>query len=76
MDVLKLGVRYGLATCPNHFEIMSVTEDVWDQVSRLSNFGGGRYVQDKVKNSLCSFTYNYIDLDLKELKLSKSQTVA
>ena len=76
MDVLKLGVRYGLAIRPNHFKIMSVTEDVWDQVSRHGNFKKGRYVQDKVKNSLCSFTYNYIDLDLKELKLSKSQTVA
>ena len=73
MEVLKLGVRYGLATRPNNFEIMSVAEDVWDQVSRLNNFKEGRYVQDKVKNSLRSFTYNYIDLDLKEFRLSRSQ---
>ena len=56
MEVLKLGLRYGLATRPNHFEIMSVAEDVWDQVSKLDNFKEGRYVQDKVKNSLRSFT--------------------
>ena len=31
------------------------------------------YVQDKVKYSLRSFTYNYIELDLKEFKLSRSQ---
>ena len=54
--------------------MMSVAEDVWDQVSRLDNFKEGRYVQDKVKNSLCSFTYNYIDFDLKEFKLGRSQT--
>ena len=64
MEVLKLGLRHGLATRPNNFEIMSVAEDVWDQVSKLNNFKEGRYVQDKVKNSLRSFTYNYIDLDL------------
>ena len=53
-----LGLRYGLATRPNNFEIMSVAEDVWDQVLKLNNFKEGRYVQDKVKNSLRSFTYN------------------
>ena len=73
MEVLKLGLRYGLVTRPNHFEIMSVAEDVWDQVSKLDNFKEGHYVQDKVKNSLRSFTYNYIDLDLTEFRLSRSQ---
>ena len=48
---------------------MSVAEDIWDQVSRLDVLKEGRYVQDKVKNSLRSFTYNYIDLDLKEFNL-------
>ena len=48
---------------------MAVAEDVWGQVSRLDIFKEGRYVQDKIKNSLRSFTYNYIDLDLKEFKL-------
>ena len=68
-DVLKLGLRNGLATRPNKFEIMAVAEDVWSQVSRLNAFKDGKHVQDKIKNSLRSFTYNYIDLDLKEFKL-------
>ena len=45
---------------------MAVAEDVWDQLSRPDMFKEGRHVQDKVKNSLRSFTYNYIDLDLKQ----------
>ena len=73
LEVLKLGLQYGLATRPNHLEIMSVAEDIWDQVSRLDGFKEGRYVQDKVKNSLRSFTYNYIDLDLKELNLDSKR---
>ena len=71
LEVLKLGLRYGLATRPNQLEIMAVAEDVWRQISRLDIFKQGRYVQDKIKNSLRSFTYNYIDLDLKEFRLGR-----
>ena len=73
IGVLKLGLRYGLATRPNQFEIMSVAENVWDQISRLNIFKEGNHIQDKVKNSLRSFTYNYIDLDLKEFNLDRKK---
>ena len=52
---------------------MSVAEDVWDQVSRLDMFKEGCYIKDKVKSSLRSFTYNYIDLDLKEFNLDRKK---
>lgn len=52
---------------------MAVTEDLCDQISRLKTFKDGRYIQDKVKNSLRSFTYNYIDLDLREFNLDKKK---
>ena len=45
---------------------MAVSEDVWDQISRLNKFKDGRHIQDKIKNSLRSFTYSCIDLDLRE----------
>ena len=45
---------------------MAVSEDVWDQISRLNKFKDGRHIQDKIKNSLRSFTYSFIDLDLRE----------
>ena len=66
INVLKLGLRHGIATRPNQFEIMAVSEDVWDQISRLNKFKDGRHIQDKIKNSLRSFTYSCIDLDLCE----------
>ena len=68
-----LGLRYGLATRPNQLEIMAVAEDVWRQISRLDIFKQGRYVQDKIKNSLRCFTYNYIDLDLKDFRLGRKK---
>ena len=52
---------------------MAVAEDVWRQISRLDIFKQGRYVQDKIKNSLRCFTYNYIDLDLKDFRLGRKK---
>ena len=49
LNVLKLGLRYGLATRSNQLEIKAVDENVWRQVSRLDIFKEGRYVQDKIK---------------------------
>ena len=42
LEVLKLGLRYGLATRPNQLDIMAVAEDVWRQISRLDIFKQGR----------------------------------
>ena len=38
LEVLKLRLRYGLATRPNQLEIMAVAEDVWRQISRLHGY--------------------------------------
>jgi hypothetical protein len=37
IDVLKLGLRHGFATRPNELEMLSVAEDIWDQIARLDN---------------------------------------
>ena len=64
VEILKLGLRHGLATRPNSLEMMAVSEDLFDQLDRLNCWKEGFFVQDKVKNSLRSFTYNCLDLDL------------
>ena len=75
INVLKLGLRHGIATRPNQFEIMAVSEDVWDQISRLNKFKDGPHIQDKIKNSLRSFTYSCtaIDLDLCEFNTDRKK---
>ena len=54
VEVLKLGLRHGLATRPNSLEMMAVSEDLFDQLDRLNCWREGFFVQDKVKNSLRS----------------------
>ena len=73
INALNLGLRYGLPTKPNHFEIMAVAEDVWDQISRQDILKEGRHTQDKIKNSLRSLTYSYIDLDIKQFSLDRKK---
>ena len=73
VEVLKLGLRHGLATRPNSLEMMAVSEDMFDQLDRLNCWKEGFFVQDKVKNSLRSFTYNCLDLDLKEYFIDRKR---
>jgi hypothetical protein len=76
IDVLKLGLRHGFATRPNELEMLSVAEDIWDQIARIDQFKEGNFVNDKLKNSSRSFTYNYLDLkqfhiDSKRIRILK-----
>ena len=36
VEVLKLGLRHGLATRPNSLEMVAVSEDLFDQLDRLN----------------------------------------
>ena len=67
VEVLRLGLRHGLATRPNNLEMMAVGEDIYDQIDRKKKiWKEGFFVKDRAKNSLRSFTYNCLDLDLKQ----------
>ena len=52
INILQLGLQHSLATRPNTLEMMAISKDI--------------FMKDKMKNSLCSFTFNYLDLDLKQ----------
>ena len=65
IDVLKLGLRHSFATRPGELEMMSISGDLWDQINKLDQFKDGSYIKDRLKNSLRSFTYNYLNLDLQ-----------
>ena len=54
IDILKLGLRHGLATRPDTLEMMAISEDTLDQVRRLNSWKEGFFTKDKVKNSLNS----------------------
>ena len=65
IDILKLGLRHGLVTRPNSLE-MAISEDIYDQIDRKNIWKASFFAKDRAKNSLRSFTYNCLDLDLKQ----------
>ena len=71
IDVLKLGLRHGFAT--RQLKMMSISEDQWDQINKLDQFKDGNSVKDRLKNSLRSFTYNYLDLDLQQFHIDNKR---
>ena len=71
IEILKLGLRHSLSTRPNSLERMAVAKDVWDQLDRLDQFKNGNFVKEKVKSSLRSFAYNFIDLDLNQFNVDR-----
>ena len=50
IDVLKLGLQYGLTTTPNEFEIMSVAEDV----CTVAHYGHPPSIENSTRSVKCS----------------------
>ena len=48
-------------------------QDLWDQINKLDQFKDGNYVKDRLRNSLRSFTYNYLDLDLQQFHIDNKR---
>lgn len=66
--ILKLGLRHGLATRPKKFEMMAVSKNIFDQLERKQIWKEGFHTKkERVNNALKSFTYNCLDLDLKQV---------
>ena len=43
------------------------------QINKLDQFKDGSYIKDRLKNSLRSFTYNYLDLDLQQFHINNKR---
>ena len=57
----------------DQLEMMSISKDLWDQINKSDQFKDGNYVKDRLKNSLSSFTYNYLDLDLQQFHIDNKR---
>ena len=50
-----VNLRPSFATRPSELEMMSISEDLWEQINKLDQFKDGSYIKDRLKNSLRSF---------------------
>ena len=69
IDVLKLGIRYGIASRPSEEEMVCVMEEIWDQISKKKLYNDNSWSAPRIKTALRSFTHNYLDIDDKRYGL-------
>ena len=79
IEILKVGLKHGIASRPRESEMIVMAEDIWDQIQRLDVCKDNFMSKHRAKNALRAFTYNYLDLndkqfisDSKRLKVLKS----
>ena len=73
VEILNLGIRYGIATRPTEEEMVCVMEDVWEQISKKNLINDNPWSSARVKTALRSFTYNYLDIDDKRYGLDNKR---
>ena len=62
IEILKLGLRHGVTTCPVELEMNAILEDIWDQIKNAKVVKNDLSEQ-RIKVALRAVTFNYIDVD-------------
>ena len=61
-NILKLGLKYGLAFRPKEPQMIATIESLWEQIER-HNLIKNISLQNRVKTALRAFTYSVLDTD-------------
>ena len=76
LSILKFRLKHGLATRPNKSNILSYTEDIWEQIEKANICRNEMCSKAKIKNSLRGFAFNLINIDdtrlLRDCKLKSN----
>ena len=65
IEILKLGLRHGVATRPVESEMNVILENIWDQIKNAKVIRNDLSEQ-RIKTVLRAFTFNYINVDEKQ----------
>ena len=78
-EVLKYGLKHGIATKPNENDISALAEDIYDIINRKRLCKENQTSVQRLKNSLRAFSFNILDIDgqnvykdAKKLKILKN----
>ena len=70
--VLKLGLKHGLLIRPKENEMIAVMEYIYDQIVCQDLLKKDNISKHRVQTALKSFTYFYLDIDLKHYSVGSS----
>ena len=69
VEVLKLGLKHGIALRPREEEMIVIAESIWDQICSKNICEDDLISKSRAKIALKAFTFSYLDLDLKQFSL-------
>ena len=73
VEILKCGLKHGMATRPSEPEIMVIAENIWDQTEH-NGLCKNLKKKERVKSALCAFTYSYVDIFNRQFLHDKNKT--
>ena len=65
LDVLNLGLKYGIALRPKEEDIFPIMEAFYSKLSDMKIFKDNQISEERIKNALRSFAYNTLDIENK-----------
>ena len=73
VEILKCGLKHGIATRPNEPEMIAIAENIWDQIEN-NGLCENLKKKERVKAALCAFTYSYVDIFDTQFLHDKNKT--
>ena len=73
VEILKCGLKHGIATRPSESDMMIIAENIWNQIEN-NGLCENCMKKERVKNALCAFTYSYVDIFDTQFLHDKNKT--
>ena len=73
VEILKCGLKHGMATRPREPEIMVIAENIWDQIEH-NGLCENLKKKERVKTALRAFTYSCVDIFDMQFLHDKNKT--
>ena len=73
ISVLKLGLKHGILIRPRESEMVVIMKDIYDRIVQQDLLKKGNLSKHCVQTELKSFTYSYLELDLKNYGLDQNK---
>ena len=73
VEILKCGLKHGMATRPSETEIIVIVENIWDQIEH-NGLCENLKKKERVKTALRAFTYSCVDIFDKQFLHDKNKT--
>ena len=73
VEILKYGLKHGIAIRPKEPEMFAIAEDIWNQISTKNAYKDNFSSPQRIMTLLRGFTFNYLSIDDKQYSIDKKR---